>query len=116
VRSGDRVLLVEQVDPAAHPAINTNNITFDLAQLLVRELPLPWRVVRKSVEGADVVQLEQVTGEATTATGDDGRQLLKTAFLAVPRDDPATTRFEPVKEREDLARVAARLAPRYADA
>jgi len=115
VRSGGRVRLVEQVDPAAHRLISTNNLWFDLRRVLERELPLPWRAVRKEVEGRPVVQLEQVTGEVTALDGPDGGALLPAAYLEVPRADPAASRFEPVKARPDLERVAARLRDRLSD-
>ncbi|HYG69551.1 MAG TPA: UTP--glucose-1-phosphate uridylyltransferase [Anaeromyxobacteraceae bacterium] len=116
VRVGGRPVLVEQVDPARHPLISTNNITFDLARILERELPLPLRAVSKEVDGARVLQVEQVTGEVTLLTDAAGQPLLPCRFLVVPRAEPDATRFEPVKAREDLGRVAARLAPRFEDA
>lgn len=113
LRVAGRVQLVEQVRPEEHPLISTNNMAFDLRAILSRPLPLPWRVARKTAGGRTVLQLEQVTGEVTGLVGPDGRPLLPSVYLAVPREDAATTRFEPVKEREDLPRVAARLSARF---
>jgi UTP--glucose-1-phosphate uridylyltransferase len=106
VRVDGRPQLVEKVDPQAFPLISTNNITFDLETLLERPVVLPFRVALKTVDGQQVLQLEQVTGEATA--------LLASAFIQVPREGPAISRFEPVKAREDLERVASRMADRLA--
>lgn len=110
VRVAGRIQLVEQAEPALHPLLSTNNLFFELAAILDPSVELPYRAIRKTVDGRAAIQFEQITAEASALTASDGLPLLTAAFVEVPREPPGRSRFEPVKHPEDVARVSRRLA------
>jgi UTP--glucose-1-phosphate uridylyltransferase len=57
---------------------------------LENKFQLPWYVVKKKVDGEDVIQFEHLAGDLT--------KFLETSFLKVPRNE----RFFPIKRPEDL--------------
>ncbi|TXD32194.1 hypothetical protein FRC96_18485 [Lujinxingia vulgaris] len=74
------------------PVFNTNTFMFT-AEALDRAFDLTWFLVRKQVEGQQVVQFERLAGELSAH--------LKTRFVEVARTG-ARSRFLPIKRREDL--------------
>ena len=84
------------------PVFNTNTLWFR-TDALERELPLRWYPVRKDVNGTEVVQFEQLVGQASW--------FLDSLFTRVPRE-----RFAPVKSPEDLAGIQGALRAMFPDA
>lgn len=80
-------------DGARVPYFNTNTFVFD-AEAIDRDFALDWFLVRRKVDGQEVVQPERLLGQVTAR--------LPTQFLVVPRHGPEG-RFLPVKDREELA-------------
>jgi UTP--glucose-1-phosphate uridylyltransferase len=83
---------------------NTNTFVFD-AEAIDADFPLTWFCVKKKLHGTEVLQFERLVGELTA--------FLPSSFLVVPRTGLAT-RFEPVKDPQELAarrdQIRARLA------
>jgi len=85
----------EGFDQSAIPVFNTNTLWFR-SDAVDRELPLRWYAVKKQADGAEVLQFEQLVGQASW--------FLDTAWVEVPRQ-----RFLPVKSPADLEAVQGRL-------
>lgn len=79
-------------DGARVPFFNTNTFVLD-AEAIDRDFELDWFLVRRKVDGHDVIQPERLLGQVTA--------LLPTQFLVVPRHG-RDGRFLPVKDREEL--------------
>jgi UTP--glucose-1-phosphate uridylyltransferase len=80
---------------------NTNTFHVDAAAIATYTAPWSWFPVRKTVDGADVVQFERLLGEITSH--------LDTRFVRVARRG-AASRFIPVKDPAELARRRRTLA------
>jgi UTP--glucose-1-phosphate uridylyltransferase len=83
----------ESLAPSSIPYFNTNTLMFDAAAI-DRDFALTWFLVRKRVEGHEVVQFEHLVGELTA--------FLSCACLEVPRRG-TQGRFQPAKDPEELA-------------
>jgi UTP--glucose-1-phosphate uridylyltransferase len=98
VRVGDHLQIVEEFrlpvdfDSATVPYFNTNTFVFDAAAI-DRDFDLEWFLVRRKVDGHDVLQAERLLGQVTA--------YLPTQFLIVDRHGP-DGRFLPVKDRDEL--------------
>lgn len=89
-------------DPALKDSLqllNTNTFLFDV-DALTSPAALTWFVVEKSVDGRTAIQFERLAGELSA--------VLPTTILQVPATGEES-RFEPVKEREDLANSRAHI-------
>ena len=79
-------------DGAKVPFFNTNTFVLD-AEAIDRDFELDWFLVRRKVDGEEVIQPERLLGQVTA--------FLSAQFLVVPRHD-RDGRFLPVKDREEL--------------
>jgi UTP--glucose-1-phosphate uridylyltransferase len=97
-------------DQRTLPDIQTNNMLFSL-RALAEPFPMPRYLVRKRVDGRDSLTFEAVTCEASGVVRSDGTSRLSLGLVRVPRDG-VHGRFFPVKSRQDLEAIRARLAER----
>ena len=81
-------------DPESAHHFNTNTFVLD-ARALDTDFPLPFYLVRKTVEGREAVQFERLVGELSA--------FLSCACVEVPREG-TDGRFQPVKDPEELDR------------
>ncbi len=116
VRVGKHVQVVEgfrfpaSLPPEALPDFQTNNMYFSLQAL--REPPsLPRYKVTKQVEGRASIGFEAVTCEASGVLRPNGEPWLSLNLVRVPREGHRG-RFYPVKSREDLEAMRARIKDR----
>jgi UTP--glucose-1-phosphate uridylyltransferase len=79
-------------DGSKVPYFNTNTFVLD-AEAIDRDFELDWFLVRRKVDGEEVIQPERLLGQVTA--------FLPVQFLVVPRHD-RDGRFLPVKDREEL--------------
>lgn len=116
VRVGRHVQVVEgfrfpaSMPPEVLPDFQTNNMYFSLQAL--REPPnLPRYKVTKQVEGRASIGFEAVTCEASGVLRPNGEPWLSLNLVRVPREGHRG-RFYPVKSREDLETMQARIKER----
>jgi UTP--glucose-1-phosphate uridylyltransferase len=100
-RVGGRLRLVEgpcfppDFDQDSIAVFNTNTALVSV-EALTRPVELSWLVVRRRVDGREVLQLEHLYHELSA--------FVPTTYLEVPRGGPGG-RFLPVKEPADLERI-----------
>jgi UTP--glucose-1-phosphate uridylyltransferase len=84
--------LPEGFDGSRVPYFNTNTFIID-AEAIDRDFALDWFLVRRKVDGREVIQAERLLGQVTA--------FLPTQFLVVQRQG-REGRFLPVKDRDEL--------------
>jgi UTP--glucose-1-phosphate uridylyltransferase len=97
-------------DQDSLPDLQTNNMVFSL-DALVEPIAMQRYLVEKSIDGRPALAFESITCEASSVCRADGTPRLSLGLVRVPRDGKVG-RFFPVKSREDLDRVRARLRER----
>lgn len=82
------------------PVFNTATYIFN-ASALLKDIQLPWYIVRKKVEGEEIIQFERLAGDLSI--------FFDTNYLIVSRDE----RFFPVKTKEDLDLLREKLKKKF---